>query len=335
MGILTVAAIVATTVVLTAVFPQITKGKSLEVLQTKAPVPTEAPRNYSVPVDAPLSLNQKLSMMYSPFEGFQLGEYDLLPITNKIRAMDACGMNQMAITINDGPSISNAMSLSLLNLLKKLNLKVTFFVNPATQDSEYLQLKCNLLPRYLMEGHYIGCLGYDLNISTPDNSSLLNQQIQPCKSWVANCTGGYQVVQYSPPSGSINLTQAAFVSINQNMLVTLPSSSVAFSDGTFPNDFGKQLTQFSTMMNQFNSANGKFPQSLVIQLSTANQYMNYNSTSGQHFLEALVAGYSSNYQFVTTQTCWRQCAYRVNGVCTTQAAGNAYTHPTIKSWGLI
>jgi len=103
----------------------------------------------------------------------------------------------IAITFDDGPNPT--YTPQLLNLLKKYNVKATFFV-----VGSKVQAYPEIIKRMSQEGHTIGIHHYK-HISSWFLSPLqLRKQLQLTERAITKCTGE-KVTFYRPPWGHLNL----------------------------------------------------------------------------------------------------------------------------------
>ena len=108
------------------------------------------------------------------------------------------GHNQIALTFDDGPNATDAISEQILNVLKKHGVRATFFYigRNADRDSEIVR-------RAINEGHDIALHSYDRSFPYIWNSSGMREELEKSKMaiWGDTPSGSSDPVLYRPPKG--------------------------------------------------------------------------------------------------------------------------------------
>lgn len=112
------------------------------------------------------------------------------------------------LTFDDGPD--EVMTPKVLDILKKYNIKATFFVigKKAEKNPE-------LLLRIVNEGHIVGCHSWDHTWSFPMKSSVdICNEMSQCEEYVYKITGK-RMALFRPPFGVTNPLIAEAVDIKK------------------------------------------------------------------------------------------------------------------------
>ncbi|MGM9929982.1 MAG: polysaccharide deacetylase family protein [Bacillus sp. (in: firmicutes)] len=123
------------------------------------------------------------------------------------------GGKGIALTFDDGPD--SIYTVQLLDLLKRYNIKATFFVvgSRAEKNPE-------ILKRMHREGHTIGIHHYEHVSSWRLTPKRLNEQLNKTKKVIETCTNE-EVKFYRPPWGRFNLF---------SLMVSKPYKVIMWSD---------------------------------------------------------------------------------------------------------
>jgi peptidoglycan/xylan/chitin deacetylase (PgdA/CDA1 family) len=250
------------------------------------------------------------------------------PMEVPVRAYDSCGTTmKLALTFDNGPTVTNNATATVLDILLKLNIVATFFVSPNITPGQPLDEKCSLVSRMVQEGHYVGCLSWNhTDLTSWTNEDIKNYAIDPCVEWVRNCSGtDFQTSHFRPPYGNLNYSQAQYVS--QQLGMKIGFWSVNSQDYLSCGDYNTIWNNIQTNITSYTAVNGQ-NQSQVIDMQDVCEYNALNS-EGVSVIEKIYTTYSAmGYQFVDVEDCYNRCDNRQSGICKSQQS----THYTLCSW---
>eukprot|EP00475_Leptophrys_vorax_P037011 TRINITY_DN6329_c0_g1_i1.p1 TRINITY_DN6329_c0_g1~~TRINITY_DN6329_c0_g1_i1.p1 ORF type:complete len:279 (-),score=57.81 TRINITY_DN6329_c0_g1_i1:45-881(-) len=247
-----------------------------------------------------------------------------------VRAYDSCGSGmKIALTFDDGPAVGDGQTERILDILKDLGIKATFFVTPYMYDVEKLSEKCSLVSRMIGDGHYVGCHSWNhSDVSNWSNEDIKMYAVDPCVSWVRDCSGcDFNPTHFRAPYGNLKYDQAKYLC--QDLGLTIGFWSMDVFDYSCPGDFNGIWETVSGNMSSLYGSYGCY-QSQVIDMHDVNEY-NACDSSGKTVIERIYETYGPSgvgYEFVRADECYENCDNMVDGVCKNQQG----THYNICSW---
>jgi peptidoglycan/xylan/chitin deacetylase (PgdA/CDA1 family) len=254
-----------------------------------------------------------------------------------VKAYDSCGSGKkIAITFDDGTITSNSATATVLDVLKSIGIKASFFISPNNYDVEDLYSgKCTLVARIVSEGHYVGCHSWDHpDFTSPvlSNSSIASE-ISQCTDYVKSCSGvNYVSKHFRPPYGDLLYSQASYIS--NSLGLTTAFWNIDSDDWRTVNDYAaiwsNVNSRITAMNNAYSSTYGPYTSVVLL----FHDYASYNarSSSGTHVLKTLYDTWGPSgigYSFVTVDQCYNDCNTIVDGgICKNQRA----THYQLCTW---
>ncbi|NRF94203.1 polysaccharide deacetylase family protein [Paenibacillus frigoriresistens] len=128
-------------------------------------------------------------------------------INNNMKSLYYAGPEQgkqVALTFDDGPD--NRFTLQILDILKKNNVKATFFI-----IGEQAKAHPEVVKRIVNEGHVIGNHSWDHSNFTKISTEEMNQEISSTQDEL-NAIVGFRPTLFRPPYGALNSSEVRAIS---------------------------------------------------------------------------------------------------------------------------
>jgi peptidoglycan/xylan/chitin deacetylase (PgdA/CDA1 family) len=219
--------------------------------------------------------------------------------TRNVHSFNSCGNQKtIALTFDDGPD--EVGTVNLMNDLKRLNIKGTFFLSPAVNGPP-TQGQCNLVKQLMDQGHSVQSHSYDHTDFLQKSGQDVYNNLKSNYEWIRSCSGrsNIDLTMFRPPYGSMNPDYALFVSRLGYTLGSWNVESLDYSGGN---------TQQVFSNIQANFANVGQGQSVV----TLMHDKHYIQGGAQGALDLIVPYFQNQgYTFVTAQQCYQQCNQEV------------------------
>ncbi|WP_261300716.1 polysaccharide deacetylase family protein [Paenibacillus andongensis] len=173
----------------------------LLLTMTTACAANEKQANSTIPIPSPAiagTITQDQDVRISPSTTL---------INNNMKSLYYAGPEQgkqVALTFDDGPD--NHFTSQILDLLKKNNVKATFFI-----VGEKAKANPEVVKRIVNEGHVIGNHSWDHSNFTKMSTEEMNQQISKTQDEL-NAIVGFRPTLFRPPYGALNNAEVMAIS---------------------------------------------------------------------------------------------------------------------------
>jgi len=236
------------------------------------------------------------------------------------------------LTLDDGPIVSNGETQAVLNQLKLLGVKVTFFVAPAsdwgtvadTGINDLPPAKCDMIKQMLAAGHEVQSHSWDHADFTTLTNAQIKVQLQLVSDWLYQCAG-YRPTHFRPPFGNLNLPQARYINSLGYIVVLWNIDS---NDWQTPGSVTKIEAGLTTALNGYKSDSNN-PSHVAVDNIVQLQHDVASGPATGVFSDILTKFYAGR-NFITATTCYNSCVLNSYGICKDPYT----THYQLASWGL-
>lgn len=217
-------------------------------------------------------------------------------IPKGLRSFNWCGQRKrIALMISDSPTPNKTPQL--LKDLKRLDIKASFFLSPAT-NGDVTDAQCDLVKTILDEGHQIHSQSYAKTDYLTLTMDEIYNDLSTWKKWVLKCADGRPTgpFQLLPPFGNLNTEYATKISEDGFVVASWTIDSA---------DWRRDDVQktFSSIVNDFQSAVPADGSATILLHEFA-----YDNGGSEGILDLLVPYFSQKgYEFVDTQKCYDDC----------------------------